>query len=386
MAKNSITDFDNTAANNTDIQSVNIDENCPASGINNAIRELMADLADVNDGTVALESPKFDSIKDGNIKPPDASGTDVAGTATTIKGGAGTGTGAGGSIVFQTADGGSTGSSVNAHATAMTITDDGKVGIGTASPSWNIHAFQSGALNSIFESDTGNSNIRITSGDGDNAQIFFGDQTNDTISIIRHDNSDNSLQFHAGAIERMRVLSNSGSLLLGATTAIATGANTDRGVQLHKDYIWIANDDSTYMQRPAGGNGNFIRFYKGSAQVGRIRVSGSSTLYDTTSDYRLKENVVDMSGAITRVKQLQPKRFNFIADADITVDGFLAHEAQTVVPEAVGGTHNEVDADGNPEYQSIDQSKLVPLLTGALQEAIAKIEALETRVTALENA
>lgn len=127
MAKNSITDFDNTAANNTDIQSVNIDENCPASGINNAIRELMADLADVNDGTVALESPKFDSIKDGNIQPPDASGTDVAGTATTIKGGAGTGTGAGGSIVFQTADGGSTGSSVNAHATAMTITDDGNV-------------------------------------------------------------------------------------------------------------------------------------------------------------------------------------------------------------------------------------------------------------------
>lgn len=129
MAKNSITDYDNTAANNTDVQSVDISEGCSPSGINNAIREVMADLADVNDGTVALTSPKFDSIKDGNIKPPDASGTDVAGTATTIKGGAGTGTGAGGSIVFQTADGGSTGSSVNAHATAMTITDDGSIDI-----------------------------------------------------------------------------------------------------------------------------------------------------------------------------------------------------------------------------------------------------------------
>lgn len=130
MAKNSIRDYSATASSNTDIQSIDIDENCAASGINNAIREVMADLKDVSVGTVALESPKFDSILDGNIKATDASGTDTAGTATTIKGGAGTGTGAGGSIIFQVADGaGSTGSSVNAHATAMTITDDGNVDI-----------------------------------------------------------------------------------------------------------------------------------------------------------------------------------------------------------------------------------------------------------------
>jgi len=84
------------------------------------------------------------------------------------------------------------------------------------------------------------------------------------------------------------------------------------------------------------------------------------------------------------VKALAPKRFNFIADDSVTVDGFLAHEAQTVVPEAITGTHNEVDDDGNPVMQGIDQSKLVPLLTGALQEAIAKIETLETKVAALE--
>jgi len=129
MAKNSIRDYDSSSSNNSDVQSVDISEGCSPSGINNAIREVMADLADVNEGTVALESPKFDSIKDGNIKPPDASGTDVAGTDTTIKGGAGTGTSAGGSIVFQTADGGSTGSSVNAHATAMTIADDGSIDV-----------------------------------------------------------------------------------------------------------------------------------------------------------------------------------------------------------------------------------------------------------------
>ena len=93
-----------------------------------------------------------------------------------------------------------------------------------------------------------------------------------------------------------------------------------------------------------------------------------------------------MTGAIDRVKALAPKRFNFIADADTTVDGFLAHEAQAVVPEAVSGSHDEVDDDGNPVMQGIDQSKLVPLLTGALQEAIAKIETLETKVAALEAA
>ena len=88
-------------------------------------------------------------------------------------------------------------------------------------------------------------------------------------------------------------------------------------------------------------------------------------------------------GAIDRVKQLTPKRFNFITEPDETVDGFFAHEAQTVVPEAVIGTHNEVDDDGNVVMQEIDQSKLVPLLTAALL-AITKIETLETQIASFE--
>ena len=132
------------------------------------------------------------------------------------------------------------------------------------------------------------------------------------------------------------------------------------------------------------GTGTSARFYSGSSIVGSITVTGSATAFNTSSDYRLKENVVDIADGITRVKQLLPKRFNFIVDADTTVDGFLAHEAQTVVPEAVTGTHNEVDDDGEAVMQGIDQSKLVPLLTAALQEAIAKIETLEARVTTLE--
>jgi len=119
-------------------------------------------------------------------------------------------------------------------------------------------------------------------------------------------------------------------------------------------------------------------FQRNSSTVGAISYTSSAVTYATSSDYRLKENVADIDDGITRVKQLLPKRFNFIVNADKTVDGFLAHEAQAVVPEAVTG-----EKDGE-EMQGIDQSKFVPLLTAALQEAIAKIETLETKVAALE--
>ena len=154
---------------------------------------------------------------------------------------------------------------------------------------------------------------------------------------------------------------------------------------------------------PDSGGGFFVKktnstntryafiFDNPNGTVGSITTSGSATAYNTSSDYRLKENVVDIADGITRVKLLQPKRFNFNADPDTTVDGFLAHEVQDIVPEAITGDKDAVDDEGNPEYQGIDQSKLVPLLTAALQEAIAKIETLEVsnadllaRVSALE--
>jgi hypothetical protein len=119
-----------------------------------------------------------------------------------------------------------------------------------------------------------------------------------------------------------------------------------------------------------------------SANVGSILINTASVSYTTTSDYRLKENVTPVSDGISRLQQLKPSRFNFIADPSETVDGFIAHEVQTVVPEAITGTKDAVDDDGNPIYQGIDQSKLVPLLTAALQEAVAKIESLEARLTA----
>ena len=195
----------------------------------------------------------------------------------------------------------------------------------------------------------------------------------------------------AGPTERMR-LDKDGSLNIGCLS----NPNVNSAGPLH---IFAANgQDAINIKSEHNGNvlniwktntGQLLSFYQGGSQgsvKGSISISTTSVAFNTSSDYRLKENVVALDGAITRVKQLQPKRFNFIVDADTTVDGFLAHEAQTVVPEAVTGTHDEVDDDGNAVMQGIDQSKLVPLLTAALQEAIAKIETLETKVAALEAA
>jgi len=196
------------------------------------------------------------------------------------------------------------------------------------------------------------------------------------------------LVFFAGAAERMRIDS-SGNVLFAKT---ATGLQNDGfeigavggGRQLSLTQSGNGVPAMYINNRYGSGTQSAIQFYFTTSHVGSINVTSTATAYVTSSDYRLKENVVDIADGIDRVKQLQPRRFNFIADADATVDGFLAHEAQTVVPEAVTGTHNEVDGDGNAVMQGIDQSKLVPLLTAALQEAIAKIETLETKVAALE--
>jgi len=165
------------------------------------------------------------------------------------------------------------------------------------------------------------------------------------------------------------------------------------------------------VEKTGTGAAGMIYFYNGNGTVGGIVTDGSSTSYNTSSDYRLKENAVAISDGITRLKTLKPYRFNFKADKDKTVDGFFAHEV-TAVPEAISGekdamavettyTADDVETQGDSpsknvgdpktysstviDAQGIDQAKLVPLLTAALQEAVTKIEALEARVATLEE-
>jgi hypothetical protein len=121
------------------------------------------------------------------------------------------------------------------------------------------------------------------------------------------------------------------------------------------------------------------------AIIGYIAANSlTSVLYVTSSDYRLKENVKDLEGATEIVRALPVREFNFISEPEVTHQGFLAHELQEFVPQAVTGTKDEVDAEGNAKYQGVDASKVVPLLVAALKESIARADALEARVKALE--
>jgi hypothetical protein len=128
----------------------------------------------------------------------------------------------------------------------------------------------------------------------------------------------------------------------------------------------------------------------GSARVtaGSISSNGSTTTYNATSDYRLKENVVELAKASERLLRLRPVNFDWkdgFGGTQPKGEGFIAHELQEVCPLAVQGEKDAVDDKGNPKYQGIDQAKLVPLLTAALQEAITKIKTLEAKVAALEG-
>ena len=161
----------------------------------------------------------------------------------------------------------------------------------------------------------------------------------------------------------------------------------------------VSNDTFPLALNRCNSTGVIERFYYNGGITGDISTTGSGVSYNTSSDYRLKENVDYDWDATTRLKQLKPARFNFIADETNTlVDGFIAHEVSSVVPEAITGTKDAMTAEvlyaesdeipegksvgdvkkaSEPEYQGIDQSKLVPLLVKTIQELEARITALE---------
>ena len=176
---------------------------------------------------------------------------------------------------------------------------------------------------------------------------------------------------------------------LGGKLQIADGSGTDADTLLSLKHIGTGDGNGIEYQHNRAGSGSTAYYVSlrnsSGTQIGTITGTSSSIAYNTSSDYRLKENASAISDGITRLKTLKPYRFNFKADTSTVVDGFFAHEV-TAVPEAITGTKDAVDSDNNPIYQSIDQSKLVPLLTAALQEAVAKIEVLESKVATLEAA
>ena len=257
--------------------------------------------------------------------------------------------------------------------TAITVDASQNVGIGTTSPQQKLHI-------------QGTGQIRCSvGGDGTSTQ-YWKDATPSFIGAIGLGTPGTADQsafvfstYSAGWSERMRIVS-SGELVVGGTTAGGVGTS-------------IAAPDSggIYCNTATTGLRNQIRFVNPNGTVGSIQTNGSATAYNTSSDYRLKENITPMTGALAKVAQLKPVTYKWKVDG-ADGEGFIAHELAEVCSHAVSGAKDAVDENGNPEYQGIDVSFLVATLTAALQETKALIDtqaetinALTARIVALEG-
>jgi hypothetical protein len=295
------------------------------------------------------------------------------------------------------------------------VTDSsGRVGIGTSSPTALLHVQ---GTNSGILVDTSTAYTPVIKASGALSDLKLSSVGNGGNLVLDAPGTTSVMTMSTNGSERMRIDS-SGNLLVGTTdTTLYSNGSASSGFAYTSVGIDVASNEETAMRlnRTGGTNGSVAAFYRNGTGVGSITVTASATAYNTSSDYRLKEDWQPMSGSIDRLKNLNPVNFAWKADGS-RVDGFLAHEAAEVVPEAVSGEKDAVEAIGNvtdaegtvvqedvkepaelaegqtwtktedrPVYQGIDQSKLVPLLTAALQEAVAKIEALETRIAALES-
>jgi len=229
--------------------------------------------------------------------------------------------------------------------------ENGQFSIFTRVGGSEIERVSMGAAATVFNDSGANLDFRVES--DNNANMFTVDAGNDQVSIGSNSDLSASLGVTAAGERAMFVAQTNNSDVTAAIwkNVYANGSNS-------ATMIAFQNSDNT--------------------EVGSIKSTGSATAFNTSSDYRLKENVDYTWDATTRLKQLKPARFNWISDDTNTLlDGFLAHEVSSIVPEAISGTKDAVDDDGNPKYQGIDQSKLVPLLVKTIQELEARITTLE---------
>ena len=244
------------------------------------------------------------------------------------------------------------------------IDSSGNVGIGTSSPLTKLHLLDSAAV-FIQMTDSGDGASRI--GQNGTALTFGVDAANGTTERARIDSSGNLLVGTASASYGARsVIQNNGTTTQPSISCInSTGSGTMRQID----------------------------FFTGSntSRIGSIESTTSTTAYNTSSDYRLKENIAPMTGALAAVTALNPVTYTWKVDG-FAGQGFIAHELAEVCPDAVSGEKDAVDAEGNPQYQGIDTSFLVATLAAAIQELKAVVDeqsiliaAQATRITALEG-
>ena len=299
------------------------------------------------------------------------------------------------SLVFQTR---STDSDT-VPVTRMTIRPDGNVGIGTSNPAYPLdlkgvaridNNFASPAIVMTNSDKTYYPNVAddweiypsgISSGSSASyLSISTRNRTTHAPSVLFNVTSNGYVgigTINPGAMLHVK----GGPILASDNDNYASGSwssTWNRAFLSQVGYIWsTANSTSNLYLHQVNPGYPFVYFGYGNSSVGSISTNGSTVSYNTTSDYRLKEHVQPVAGALARVALLKPSRFDFIADpSHTTVDGFIAHEVQQVAPYAVTGKKDAVDAKGRPVYQQMDYGRLTPLLTAAIQEQQAEIRKL----------
>jgi hypothetical protein len=253
-------------------------------------------------------------------------------------------------------------------ATAISVDTSQNVGIGTASPTVKLQIegdVRLGGGKSITATPAG------TYTAGSSGYLFsFNSDGN-----LYQDNYQGVFIWRGASFaERMR-LDSSGNLLVGATAYVG-GGSAVAGITLFNS---SGTSGRINLGKTVSGTAAAMQFNHNGTEVGTINYTNTATSYVTTSDYRLKENVQPMVGALDKVAQLKPCTYKWKSDGS-NGQGFIAHELQAVVPDCVAGEKDAVNEDGSIKPQGIDTSFLVATLTAALQELKAELDALKAKV------
>jgi len=280
-----------------------------------------------------------------------------------------------------------------ANTESMRIDSAGNVGIGTATPTDQRLKIKQSA-------DTGAASFSFkVEANANDTGLFLGYRgvgaasAADTCAILASYTSTGAykpLTFLTSDAERMRI-DTSGNLLVGKTGTSTLTAGVSLGTFPNFIASAASPSDGPYIQigniaASVASGFRYISFRVGSAgnETGSISTNGSTTTsYVTSSDYRLKENIQPMTGALAKVAQLNPVTYKWKLDGT-EAQGFIAHEIQAVVPDCVTGEKDAVDGDGNPKYQGIDTSFLVATLTAAIQELKVIVDAQAVEIAALK--
>ncbi len=209
---------------------------------------------------------------------------------------------------------------------------------------------------------------------GSRAGFIYSDASNTVVGEFRNGH----LAFKTNDTERARI-DPSGNLLVGTTSGSWHQISKSGTYALTVDNQ-STNSNVLLISGTSGSNAqDKVVFSNGGTAVGTIYTTASTTAYNTSSDYRLKENVAPMQNALDTIAQLNPVTYNWKADGS-DGQGFIAHELQAVVPDCVSGAKDAVDDEGNPQYQGVDTSFLVATLVKAIQELKAEVDDLRAQL------